>query len=129
MRAFQQSPPNVVFSFHALAGICSLPMLAARIGKDDKAYADSCRRYAEAYALGLRPGDEFQEPWMYFGTSAGSLPAWLCEQFKTPAFDLECDPSGPEKPCLKDGTDLQLMQAFQDMHSAALRTAIRSLRE
>ena len=126
MQAFTQARPNAVFAFHCLASICGMPALASRKGASDPVYADRCRRLAQGYAEGLYPETPFDERWLRFGTSAGSLPAWLYDLGGIPAFDLEGQRDGGEGPCITDQTDRALIAEYQERHARAI-AAVMSL--
>lgn len=127
IRAFTQTRPDVVFSFHCLAGICGMPALASRKGQTDRVYADRCRTLAQHYASGLYPETPFEDRWLQFGTSAGSLPTWLYNLGGIPAFDLEGRRDGGEAACITDRTDRALVTDYQQRHARAIAEVIAGL--
>lgn len=126
MAVFEAQRPDAVFSMHCLAGICGMPALAPRKAQEDAAYADRCRALVECYGAGLYGGDAEASGWLHFGTSAGSLPAWLYDLDRIPAFDLEGGRVDAEIPCVTDATDRDLIHRYQDRHARAIEAVLVS---
>lgn len=127
---FEECRPDVVFSLHCLASICGLPALASKYAKEDIQYAGKCENFIKAYGRGLYPDLDFSDKWLSYGTSAGSLPAWLYERNKIPAFDLEggADPDSLNR-CKIDQTDRTLLQDYQKRHANAIKEVMMALTE
>lgn len=129
MAALQASPPDVLLSYHALASLCSLPAVYPRATAAADDYDHRCRRCIEAFASGCFPDQRYDEKWAKPGTSSGSLPRWVHEQFNAPAFDLEMGGPDPEEVVLAqaDLTDRPLLHRYQQMHANGLRAMLRMM--
>ena len=130
MAALDEPGLRVVFSYHWMHSICALPALSCRAGRDDAAYMAECRRWVEAYAAGLYAGRAY-EPWFHdAGTSAGSLPTWLYETRRIPAFDCE----GGTISCgygTRDHSpfDVAMLADYRERHFRAIRSILVRLAE
>ncbi|MCK5738696.1 hypothetical protein KAH55_05920, partial [bacterium] len=109
----KQTPPDVVVSFHSLASICSLPALTSRFSETDDAFKSQCLDVLKPFAAGFFPEIPFEEKWLNFGTSAGSLPAWCYQEWEIPAFDLEAGAEGNYDQFRFDRTDLALLESYR----------------
>ena len=126
----QDEPLDALFSYHSLAGICGLPALAPRSAGACSRYAQRCTSLIEIFRSGLYPEPQFAGEALRFGCSAGSLPTWLYEHARVPAFDLEggLNPTSLSQ-CRKDETDLKLLKEYQDRHFAAIRAVLEAIAE
>lgn len=122
---FTDTRPDVVLSCHCLAGICGLPAIAPRKAAEDQDYAHECRHIIQLYAEGLYPEKEFADNWLHFGCSAGSLPTWLYDLGRIPAFDLEGCQTVTEERSRTDLTDLPAIKEYQQRHARAIENLIR----
>jgi len=122
---FSEDRPDIVFSLHCLASICGMPALTTRLAVEDAEYFGKCRRIVESYAQGLYPEAKFQDQWLSFACSAGSLPSWLYQLDGIPAFDVEGCAVPREAPCRQDRTDIALLQDYQERHTRAIKTVVR----
>jgi len=127
MEAFGRHAPALVFSFHCLASICGLPALCARRAEGDARYMAACRQAVDTYGRGLFPNLAPAETWMRAGTKAGSLPAWIHQQFGAPAFDLEGGIGDDERPWATDRTDDACLELWRRRHARAIEAVLRLL--
>jgi len=130
MSALRDEPLDAVFCYHSLASICGLPALAARPARDCTEYARRCGEIIDVFRKGLYPEPELGGDALTYGCSAGSLPTWLFEERRIPAFDLEggMNPSSLAI-CRVDGTDASLLEEYQERHYRAIRGVLQSLAE
>ena len=127
INTFTQTPPDVLFAYHSLASICGMPALGSHKGQNNTAYTSKCETFVRQYALGLFPEMPFDPKWLYYGTSAGSLPAWLYDLGGIPAFDLEARHNSPEAPCIIDQTNRTLLADYQQRHTRAIANVLKQL--
>lgn len=124
MSVFKKHSPDAVFSFHCLAGICGMPALVSKRAADDKEYNCKCMRIVDVYGKGLFPELDFSEKWLRHSGSSGSLPAWLYELDRIPAFDLEGGIDDNAERCKVDHTDRVLIEEYQNRHARAIKVLI-----
>ncbi len=130
MSVFNDNPPDAVFSFHWLAGICGLPALASKYAGGDTGYTGKCENLIMKFGKGLYPDLDFTAEWLSYTCSAGSLSAWLYDRFGIPAFDMEgyVNPDSHERECCRaDQTDRKLITEYQERHTNALREVMTEL--
>lgn len=127
MRFVEETRPEAVFSCHFLASICDAWFLGCKAAESDLEYVRACRRFARAYTDGMY-GEGAREISMSFGTTPGSLPAWIYRVFRVPAFDLEGDMANPEAaPAGTDRTTTDLLRLYQDRHYSGLRNVLKTM--
>jgi hypothetical protein len=128
MDALTDESLDLVLSYHCLASICGLPALTARAAEGCDSYVQRCRDIIGILAQGMYPERPAAGQALSFGCSAGSLPTWLFQRGRVPAFDLEggTDPDALAQ-CRYDGTDIELLQDYRKRHYAALLGLIQSL--
>lgn len=129
MAALREDPPDVLLSCHALASLCSLPALYPVAAKGEGAYEERCGRLIKAFASGLFPEHDYQESWARPGTSQGSLGAWVYQEFKAPAFDLEMGAVDKDEVELakRDLTTRQMLYNYQQKHTQGLNALLNLL--
>lgn len=127
---FERYPVQALYAFHCLASICGGRFLAPARAKGDAEYAKRCQAFAMAYLRGFEP-DAVVEPdkVLSFGTTSGSLPAWM-HLAGVPAFDVEI--SADREPealaqCRTDGTDRALLLEYRGRHHRGLATVLEKL--
>lgn len=125
MRFFESTRPQVVFSFHCLAGICSPPFLTSRFSEEDETFAGKCRNVTSSYTQGYYADD--REPQINYGTSAGSLPHWMYHNGAVPCFDLEWDGDEKTRACLSDQTTPEMIEECAERHYRGIRAVLESL--
>ncbi len=130
MNFFSTNTPNCIFSFHALAGICLLPLLASGgIDKADAEFYKKTKHYAKAYATGLIPDIVEQGGyWFSCGCTEGSFPMWCWRKLGIPAFDLELSRRVvPEmhETAKSDLVTPEIISRFAEMHFKALKNIIK----
>jgi Zinc carboxypeptidase len=122
---FTANTPSCIFSFHALAGICDLPALAAGgVSESDEIFYRQTKYYTEAYGKGLHPELQPDESWLSFGGTEGGLTRWCWQKLGIPAFDLELSARiAPEalKICRADKTTPALLQEYAGKHANAIK--------
>ena len=129
MAFFEANTPQCIFSFHALAGICDLPGLAAG-GKaaEDKDYCKIAESFIFAYGNGLHPEWEPDCSWWSNSCTEGSFVRWAYQALGIPAFDLELtDKIDPEKRslCIHDQSGLELLDEYITRHSRAIESVMK----
>jgi hypothetical protein len=92
VKFFEEHPPAVVFSYHGVGNT----FLAPRLSEKDSAYVDKLKRLSQIYGGGCE-GRKPVTTSLYFGSTAGSLSAWIYRRFGAPAFDLEGGGMGPKQ--------------------------------
>ena len=122
---FKTNTPCCIFSFHALAGICDLPALAAGgVDKSDKTFYAKAKHYAFAYGSGLHSKLKPDESWLTFGGSEGGMARWCWQALGIPGFDLELSSEiAPEalKACRADKTTPALLREYSEKHAGAIK--------
>ena len=128
MRFFADSKPAVIFSFHALAGICDIPAIGAgNVDQSDSEFYERSKRFVNAYGTGLHPELKPDDSWLAFAGSGGSLLCWAWKELRIPAFDLELSMTiAPEalQKCRIDHTDCDLLEEYSIRHSRAMRNIL-----
>ena len=126
----ERHPVDVLYSFHCLASICGGRFLGPARAKEDAEYATKCETLATAYSRGFPPGaSEDAGTALSFGTTSGSLPAWMHES-GVPAFDLEISADREAEAlaqCRADRTDRALLREYRDRHCRGLASVLETL--
>ena len=133
MKFFSDCKPAVIFSFHALAGICDIPAIGAGgVEQADSKFYELSKRFVNAYGTGLHPELNPDDSWLAFAGTGGSLMRWAWQKLRIPAFDLELSmaiaPVALQK-CRIDHTDCSLMEEYALRHSRAIRNILTSRKE
>ncbi len=124
---FDSQTPKIVFSYHCLMSICSLPALGPSLAiiNRDKRYEASCRDIINLFGKGMFPELELNPDWLAFGTTDGSFSTWCYDHLSLPAFDLEggfcCDDLSLSK---SDRTTREQLTEYQVRHIKALETLL-----
>ncbi len=131
MECFSKNPVNVLFSFHALASICGMHLLAPTQGKDNTVYKKQSEKFAMEYCNGLSGNMPFTKNQIIsFDTTAGSLPAWFYDNGRIPAFDIEIsatlEPIVIEQ-CRGDNITYKTLKDYQQRHLCALVNIMKML--
>lgn len=133
MNFFADSKPAVIFSFHALAGICGLPTIGTGgVDRSDSEFYESSKRFVNAYGTGLHPELKPDDSWLAFSGSAGSFMRWAWRELRIPAFDLELSMTiAPEalQKCRIDHTDRRLLEEYSIRHSRAIISILNSFNQ
>ena len=124
MKFFADNKPAVIFSFHALAGICDIPAVGAGgVDQSDSEFYALSKRFIKAYGTGLHPELTPDDSWLTFGGTGGSFMRWAWHELRIPAFDLELSiviaPDALQK-CRVDHTDRGLLEEYAFRHSRAV---------
>lgn len=107
--------PRAVLSYHALASITGACCLAPRKAADDPAYVNDCKAIFDPFVAAFYPDNQWNAG-LRFGTSTGSLPAYVYDRWRVPCFDMEHDGNPDALPSLTDNTNLKILEACQDRH-------------
>ena len=123
-------PLRAVYSFHCLASICGMALLAPACGSNDAPYVERCVCLALAYANGMAMGPSLdREQILSFATTSGSLGAW-CWSHGVSAFDLEISAQlEPEAlaQCRIDETDRALLAQYRQRHALGLTAVVQAI--
>jgi len=124
MKFFADSKSAVIFSFHALAGICDIPAIGAgSVDQSDSEFYERSKRFVNAYGTGLHPELKPDDSWLAFAGAGGSFMCWAWQELRIPAFDLELSMTiAPEalQKCRIDHTDCDLLKEYSIRHSRAI---------
>lgn len=130
VRFIKEHKPKCVFSFHALAGICDLPALAAgEIAESDKEFYEVTKHYAFAYGKGLHPELNPDDSWVSYTGTEGGMGRWCWRELGVPGFDLEFyGEIAPEalSECRVDKTTQSLLREYVERHSNAIKSVLNS---
>lgn len=129
MAAMETSPPDVVLSYHALASLCSMPLLFPIKAADDQAYVERCNAVGKAFAQGGFSEVEYNPQWVRPGCTQGSLPLWVYQKFHAPSLDLEMGATDKTEVKLaqKDLVNAALLADYQKKHTGAIRSVLTML--
>ena len=129
MDLFSKYVPRAVFSFHCLSSISGLPALVFATGQNNDIYRRQCENFIKVYGQGLCPDKAYNNKWLQFGCTSGSLSAWFFHKYKVPCFDLELS-SDYDKiafaKCAQDNTDRALLKDYQLRHQQAIKNILSS---
>ncbi len=121
-----ETKPTVVFSFHALASICSACFLFSKYAANNVSFRKKAAILVGAYTRGMYVG-ETKDVKLSPSSSAGSLSTWLYLKRGIQGFDLEHDGTKDAKPSLTDLTTRGLVRQYQKKHYEGIVCVMKSL--
>ena len=126
VRFIEAIAPKAALSYHALASITGAMFLAPCAGKDDGDYVRLCESLVEPFIAAFYPTKRWRAG-VRFGTSSGSLPAYLYRSSGVPAFDMEWDGNPDAQPSLSDLTTHKMLKTYQNRHYHGLTAMLKTL--
>jgi hypothetical protein len=122
--------PRGVFSFHAMGSVCADAFIIPYAAAQDKVYYQKCIELYMPYSKGFREikveGDLRMHP---PNEPASDFPAWVYEEFKIPAADLEFNSKDKEQYgyTKRDKTDKKAMEFFRQAHYQGMVNVLETL--
>ena len=120
--------PRAVLSYHNLASITGAILLAPCVAAQDVDYVDACQRLTEPFIAAFYPEERWRAG-LRFGTTAGSLPAYVYRTLRVPGFDLEADGNPDGQPAHIDKTTPEILATYQERHYQGLVALLRTCAE
>jgi hypothetical protein len=121
---FKKYPPDLLFSYHWLAGICSLPALVSVLAKDNSKYIEKAEKIIKTYAqrLGIKSNNN---KYIKISPTTGTFGRWLYKNFGTIAFDLEGGIGEESQKSMYDLADRKMIENFQKKHVKSIIEVIK----
>ena len=114
--------PAVIFNGHCLSSICGDCFLTPRNSQSDEEYKNRCIELITPYSQGFRDVDK-EGLSFHYGTTAGSVPAYVYKKYGIPAFDMEYRTVKDEKrerECVIGRTTPELLQEYIGYHTKGI---------
>jgi hypothetical protein len=121
--------PRAVFCGHCLSSICGDCFLTSKDSANDTAYKDECMKPVTAYSAGFRDVEK-EGTLLRYGTTAGSVPAYVYKKFGIPAFDMEyrtVKDDKKERACVIGKTTPELLNEYTEYHTKGIMNVMEVL--